>query len=131
MTISMGPGSEPVEDEAPVVVAVGRTIGGILLVLIGLALALVGAFVYFIVPWIAPFTDASIWWTLSDLDFVFAIIGGIGLVLAVLGGSLIQRARKKRFEMLVNAPQFTGATDALMDDGNAEKRTGEHPPTIL
>jgi hypothetical protein len=40
----------PVDDEAPIVVAVGRTIGGILLVVVGVVLALAGAFVYFVTP---------------------------------------------------------------------------------
>jgi len=107
------------------------SVGGILLVLIGIALALIGAFVYFIVPFIAPFNDRNIWTTLSDLDFVFAIIGGIGLLLAFFGGGLIQRARKKRFALLADVSQLPATTDALLDDGRGEKRTAEQPPTIL
>mgnify|MGYP001384996244 CR=1 FL=1 len=131
MTVS--PGSGPVEEEAPAVVAVGRTIGGILMVLVGIALALVGAFVYFIVPFIAPFNDRNVWTTDLDLDldFVFAIIGGIGLLLAFFGGGLIQRARKKRFALLADVSHLPATTDALLDDGRGEKRSAEQPPTIL
>ncbi|WP_309709961.1 hypothetical protein [Pseudolysinimonas sp.] len=122
MTISMGPGSESVDEEAPAVVAVGRTIGGILLVLVGIALALVGAFVYFIVPFIAVVNDDdSIWWRLSDLDFVFAIIGGIGLVLAFVGGGLVQRARKRKLAMFVDDGPMLGTIDLS---------GGDTPPTI-
>lgn len=130
MTISTGPGSEPVEEEAPAVVAVGRAVGGILLVLVGIALALVGAFVYFIVPWIAPWTDEGIWWTLSDLDFVFAIIGGIGLVLAFIGGGLVRRARKRKLEMFMDGPVL-GTLDLSDDDTPPENRTGTPPPAVL
>ncbi len=129
MTISEGPGS--VEEEAPAVVVAGRTIGGILLILVGLALALLGAFVYFIVPFIALGTDGGIWWTLSDLDFVFAIIGGIGLVLAFAGGGLVRRARKRNLAMFVDDGPMLGTIDLSGDEPPAEKRTGEQPPTIV
>lgn len=92
------------EEEAPAAVAVGRTVGGLLLVIMGLVLALGGAFVYFVTPWIAAWSDSdSIWWTLSDLDIVGAIVGGLGLVAVFLGGGLIQRARRKRFAWMVDA----------------------------
>ncbi|WP_459741127.1 hypothetical protein, partial [Pseudomonas aeruginosa] len=79
-------------------------IGGILLVVVGLVVAVAGAFVLFVTPWIAPWTDdGSIWWTLSDLDFVGAIVGGLGLVGAFIGGGLIQRARRKRVQMFMDA----------------------------
>lgn len=62
MTISAGPGSEPVDDEAPAVVVVGRTIGGM-------------------------------------------AVGVVGLLGLIVGGALVQRARKKRFEPFVEVSQ--------------------------
>lgn len=129
MTNSAGLGST--EEEAPAVVAAGRTIGGILLVLIGVALALVGAFVYFIVPFIELASDDRIWSTLSALDFVFVLIGGIGLVLAFVGGALVRRARKRNFATFVDDGALLGTIDLSGDATPDEKRTGERPPTIL
>jgi hypothetical protein len=130
VTNSAGLGSA--EEEAPAVVAAGRTIGGILLVLIGVALVLVGAFVYFIVPFIELASDDRIWSTLSALDFVFVLIGGIGLVLAFVGGAVVRRARKRNLAMFVDGDGSALATLDLSGDAIPdEKRTGERPPTIL
>jgi hypothetical protein len=106
VTISTGPGSEPVEEEAPAVVVAGRTIGGILLVLIGGALALAGAFWYFIVPWFGWATE-GFWYVMADwADLGGMAVGIVGLLLLIVGGGLIQRARKKRFQMLVDASEM-------------------------
>lgn len=113
------------EEEAPAAVAVGRTVGGLLLVIVGLALALGGAFVYFVTPWLAAWSDSdSIWSTLSDLDIVGAIVGGLGLVAFFLGGGLIQRARRKRFEWMVDAG---GDTTAAMTIGRRTPEPAEKP----
>jgi hypothetical protein len=122
----------PVDDEAPIVVAVGRTIGGILLVVVGVVLALAGAFVYFVTPWIAVWTDdGSIWWTLSDLDFVGAIVGGLGLVGAFIGGGLIQRARRKRVQMFMDAEDRANVQAAMTLGGEPDEPAPNQPRTIL
>lgn len=105
MTISAGPGSEPVDEEAPAVVVVGRTIGGILLVVIGGALALAGAFWYFIVPWFG-WAMEGFWYAMADwADLGGMAVGVIGLVLLIVGGALVQRARKKRFDAFIDVSQ--------------------------
>jgi len=124
---------EHAEEEAPAVVVVGRTIGGLLLVIVGLVLALGGAFVLFVTPWIAPWTDdGSLWWTLSDLDFVGAIVGGIGLVGAFLGGGLIQRARRRRLQAFMDAADLANVKAAMSADlSMPEKSADPVPPTIV
>ena len=124
------------DEEVEPVVAVARTVGGLVLMLIGLALLVGGAFVYFVTPWIAPWTaDGSIWWTLSDLDFVGAIVGGIGLVLVVLAWAIIRRARKRDLQIQFGAGQMDDVAANINDLGESvapgEKRTGTLPPTIV
>lgn len=122
----------PLDEEAPVAVAVGRTIGGILLVVVGLVVAVAGAFVLFVTPWIAPWTDdGSIWWTLSDLDFVGAIVGGLGLVGAFIGGGLIQRARRKRVQMFMDAGDLANVKSAMTLGGEPDQPPSNQPRTIL
>lgn len=122
----------PIDEGAPAVVAVGRTIGGILLVVVGLVVALAGAFVLFVTPWIAPWTDdGSIWWTLSDLDFVGAIVGGLGLVGAFIGGGLIQRARRKRVQMFMDAGDLANVKSAMTLGGEPDQPPSTQPRTIL
>ena len=122
----------PLDEEAPVAVAVGRTIGGILLVVVGLVVAVAGAFVLFVTPWIAPWTDdGSIWWTLSDLDFVGAIVGGLGLVGAFIGGGLIQRARRKRVQMFMDAGDLANVKAAMTLGGEPDQPPSNQPRTIL
>lgn len=123
-------GSESLEEAAPPVVVATRTIGGLLLVLIGVALALAGLFWFFIVPWFGWAAD-GFWYTMAEwADLGGVVTGVVGFLLLVLGGGLMQRARKKRFAMFVD-PTLTGATDALLDDGRGETRTGDQPTTIL
>ena len=133
MTQIPGPDAGAGADEAEPIVVVGRTVGGLVLILVGLVLALAGAFVYFITPWIAPWTEeGGIWWTLSDLDFVGAIVGGLGLVLAFIGGGLVQRARKRKLEMFIDPAQVAGTLREVSDDAvPGETRTGDLPRTIL
>jgi len=120
--------------EVEPVVAVARTVGGIALLLIGLALAIVGAFGYFVVPFIAPFAG-GIWETLWDLDFVAAIVGGIGLVLVVVAGAILRRAKKRDLQIQFGVGEMDGVTENINDivDSAApgEKRTGTAPPTIV
>lgn len=118
-------------DDVEPIVVVGRTIGGIVLVIVGIVLALGGAFVYFVTPWIAPWTDdGSLWWILSDLDVVGAIVGGLGLVGVFIGGGLVQRARRRNVEMFID-PAAVAGTLRDVDDAPGETRTGNAPPTIL
>ena len=121
-------GDEGVE---PMVV-VGRTIGGLALIIVGLVLAVGGAFGYFVVPFIAPFAG-GIWNTLWDLDFVAAIVGGIGLVLLFIGGSLVQRARKRDLGMVIAPGNVAGTLREVGEAGDTpgETRAGNAPPTIL
>lgn len=123
------------EDVEPVV-AVARTVGGLALMLIGIVLLVGGAFVYFVTPWIAPWTaDGSLWWILSDLDFVGAIVGGIGLVLVVLAGAIIRRARKRDLQIQFGAGEMddvaANVNDVIDSAAPGEKRTGTAPPTII
>jgi hypothetical protein len=135
--VTQTPAPAPGDDEAePIVVVVGRTIGGILLVIVGLVLAVAGAFVYFVTPWIAPWTnDGSIWWILSDLDFVGAIVGVLGLVGAFIGGGLVQRARRRKMQMFMDSADLANVKSAmsidLSRDDTAQPPAGERPRTIL
>lgn len=129
MTNSAGPGSGPVEEEAPAVVAVGRTIGGILLVVVGAVLTLAGAIWYFIVPW---FTWAAegFWYAMGEwADLGGVVVGILGILLLIVGGALVQRARKKRLQIFMDAEDL--ALIANSQDAAGEKRTVEQPPTIL
>ncbi len=134
MSISTPTPSAGGDEEVEPVVAVARTVGGIALLLIGLALAIAGAFVYFIVPFIAPFAG-GIWNTLWDLDFVGAIVGGIGLVLVVVAGAILRRAKKRDLQIQFGAGEMDGVAanfnDVVDSATPGEKRTGTAPPTIL
>jgi hypothetical protein len=128
VTTSAGPGSSPVE-EAPAVVAVGRTIGGILLVLIGIVLTLAGAFWYFIVPWFS-WTMEGFWYQMGEwADLGGVVVGILGILLLIVGGAMVQRARKKRLQIFMDAEDL--AVIANSQDGGGEKRTAEQPPAIL
>jgi hypothetical protein len=129
VTISAGPGSGPVEEEAPAAVAVGRTIGGILLVLIGGVLTLAGAIWYFIVPWFS-WTMEGFWYQMGEwADLGGVLVGIVGILLLIVGGALVQRARKKRLQIFMDAEDL--AVIANSQDAGGEKRTAEQPPTIL
>lgn len=110
MTISAGSG--PVEEEAPAVVAVGRTVGGILLVLIGIVLTLAGAFWYFIVPWFS-WTTTGFWYQMGEWADLGGMAVGVGsLALLVVGGALVQRARKKRLQIFMDAEEVAATPNA-------------------
>ena len=134
MTITPPTPSLGGDEEVEPVVAVARTVGGIALLLIGLALLIGGAFVLFVVPFIAPFAG-GIWNTLWDLDFVGAIVGGIGLVLVFLAGAIIRRARKRDLQIQFGAGAMddvaTNFNDIVDSAAPGEKRTGTAPPTIV
>ena len=129
MTQIPAPSAGPDEEAEPLVV-VGRTIGGVVMVIVGLLLALGGAIVFFVAPLVAPFADDRLWNLLWDLDFVGAIVGGLGLALAFIGAGFVQRARKRKMQMLIDPSQIAGA---LREAGDVpgETRTGAAPPTIL
>jgi hypothetical protein len=94
------------EEDAPVVVAVTRTIGGVLLVIIGAVAALGGAVWYFVVPWFGWARD-DMWYDLSEwADLGGAVLGIGGIVLLVIGGALIQRARKRRLQLLIDPTEI-------------------------
>jgi hypothetical protein len=129
VTISAGPGSDPVEEEAPAVVAVGRTVGGILLVLIGIVLTIAGAFWYFILPWFS-WTATGFWYQMGEwADLGGVTVGVLGILALIVGGALVQRARKKRLQIFMDADDL--AVIANSQDASGEKRTAEQPPTIL
>ena len=122
------------DEEVEPVVAVARTVGGLALMVIGLVLLIGGAFVYFVPPFIAPFAG-GIWETLWNLDFVAAIVGGIGLVIVFLAGAIIRRARKRDLGIQIGVGAMDDAAsniNSIVDSGApAEKRTGTAPPTIV
>ncbi|MGX5680722.1 hypothetical protein [Schumannella luteola] len=83
------------EGEVAPVVAVGRTLLGVVLVLVGLVLGIAGAIWYFVVPWFG-WARTDIWYDLSEwADLGGAVVGIGGFVILIVGAALIQRARKK------------------------------------
>ena len=127
MTISAGPGSGPVEEEVPAVVAVGRTVGGILLVLIGGVLTLAGAFWYFIVPFFS-WTMEGFWYQMGEwAELGGVVVGIIGILLLIVGGALVQPARKKRLQIFMDAEEISLIANAQASE-TTEKRTAEQPP---
>lgn len=100
--------SQPPEEEAPPVVVAARTVGGVALVIVGIALALFGAFWFFLVPWFGWATE-GFWHGMAEWsDLGGAAVGIGGVILLVIGGALIQRARKRRFELLVEVTPDAG-----------------------
>lgn len=90
------------EDAAAPVVAAARTAGGAVLVVLGVAMVLAGGFWFFLVPWFGWATE-GFWFAMADwADLGGAALGILGFVVLVLGAALIQRARKRRFEVLVD-----------------------------
>ncbi|MGB3911106.1 MAG: hypothetical protein WBL06_11595 [Pseudolysinimonas sp.] len=130
MTTSAGPGSGPVEEEVPAVVAVGRTVGGILLVLIGIVLTLAGAFWYFMLPWFS-WTTEGFWYVMGEwADLGGIAVGIVGILSLIVGGALVQRARRKRLQIFVDAEDLALMANSH-DPATGEKRTAEQPPTVL
>jgi peptidoglycan/LPS O-acetylase OafA/YrhL len=96
MTLSAGPGpvSTPQDpDGAPLAVAVGRSIGGILLTILGAAIILGAVFLLFVAPFLGP--DWEVWIYSTDHFWVPVAIGG---AIALWGVTLVRRARKMRLE---------------------------------
>ncbi len=85
-------------------------------------------------PFIAPFAG-GIWNTLWDLDFVGAIVGGIGLVLVVVAGRscAARRSATCRFSSASGEMDdvATNLNDIVDSAAPGEKRTGTAPPTII
>jgi membrane-bound ClpP family serine protease len=120
-------GTSPVEEEVPAVVAVGRTIGGILLVIVGIVLGLAGAFWYFIVPWFS-WTTEGFWFVMGEwADLGGVVLGILGILALIVGGALVQRARKKRLQIFMDAEDIA----ALQTATGTEKVAPEKPTTIL
>lgn len=105
MTLSAGPEPAPVPDDpdgAPLAVAVGRSIGGILATLAGAAIILGALFLLFVAPFLGPAWE--VWSYLTDYFWVPVAIGG---ALAVWGVTLVRRARKQRLEEPATIPALT------------------------
>jgi hypothetical protein len=128
------PAIDPLGEDAAPVVAVTRTIGGVVLVLLGAAAVLAGVFWYFIVPFFGWAMD-GFWYAMAEwADLGGAGLGILGILLLVVGGALIQRARKRRLQIFMDASQIAALTGNLAeayDDGKGEQRTGTVPPTIV
>lgn len=113
----------PEEPEAAPVVAVTRTIAGVLLAILGAVAAIAGALWFFVVPWFGWARD-DVWYTLSEwADLGGAVLGIGGFVVLVIGAALIQRARKRRFQLLID-PTDASALAAAPERGTA-------PPPIV
>lgn len=112
MTLSAGPDPAPgvpVDDPdgAPLAVAVGRSIGGILATLAGAAIILGALFLLFVAPFLGP--DWEIWSYFTDYFWVPVAIGG---ALALWGVTLVRRARKQRLEEPVALSPASAASPA-------------------
>jgi hypothetical protein len=86
-----GPLVDP--DGAPISVAVGRSIGGILLVLVGSAVIVGAIFLLFVAPFLG-----EAWEVWSYFTEYFWVPAAIGLVGIVWGVTLVRRARKQRLD---------------------------------
>ncbi len=122
------------EEEVAAVVAVTRTIGGALLVIAGIAMLLAAAFWYFLVPWFG-WAMEGFWFVMAE----WADLGGIalavlGFLALIVGGALIQRARKKRLQIFMDASEIAAVSGQLREvDGEAPgaKPSGSAPPTPI
>lgn len=107
------PGDDP--DVAPIEVVVGRSIGGIVLVIVGVAIALGCAFMVFIAPFLGG--DLANW---AELGELYWIPGVIGLVIAGGGVTMVRRARKRSLDEPVDV--------AAPDDGGRSAAPPGMPP---
>lgn len=113
--------SQQPEEEAPPVVAVARTVTGVVLVIVGIALVLAGAFWFFLVPWFG-WAMEGFWFHMAEwADVGGAVVGIGGFIVAILGGGLIQRARRKRFE----------AFPVVQVGGDEPPAKDPTPPTVV
>ena len=122
--------TSPDEEVAPVV-AVGRTIGGGLLVVIGLVLIIAGALWYFILPWVGfgmeGFGIDGFWYQMAEwADLGGIAVGVLGFLLAIVGGALIQRARKRKLQIFIDPKEAMGLTEA-----EESPAPGTTPPTTI
>jgi len=78
---------------APISVAVGRSIGGILLVLVGAATIVGAIFLLFVAPFLGE--QWEVWSYFTDYFWVPVAIGLAGIVWGV---TLVRRARKRRLD---------------------------------
>lgn len=114
---------EEIPDEVAPALAVTRTIGGVVLVLLGTVMLLAGGFWFFLVPWFGWATE-GLWFTLAEwADLGGAALGILGFVVLIVGGALIQRARKRRLQIFVDAS--TLSSDEPRDGGAST------PPTPI
>ena len=106
--------------EAPPAVAAARTVGGVVLVIVGIALALFGAFWFFLVPWFG--------WATEGFGFHMADWADIGGAVVGIGGFVVRHPRR---------PHPARAQEALRGRSRRHDRrrgaTGEgwHPPTAV
>ena len=112
MTLSAGRDPDRVAplddpDGARLAVAVGRSIGGILLTLLGAGIILGALFLLFVAPFLGP--DWEIWSYFTDYFWVPVAIGG---ALALWGVTLVRRARKQRLEEPAAVPPAPAASPA-------------------
>lgn len=120
------------DDEVAPVVAVGRTLGGGVLVLLGVALIIAGGFWYFIVPWFG-WAMEGFWFQMAE----WADLGGIavavlGFFALIVGGALIQRARKRGLQIFINPADVAGQLREVDEpEPGPEKSTGTVPKTII
>lgn len=113
------------EDVAPAV-AVGRTMLGVLLVIVGLVVGVAGALWYFVVPWFG-WARTDVWYDLAEwADLGGAALGIGGIILLIIGGALIQRARKKNLEIFMDAAVFSPTED----DRNTPPPAAPAPPIV-
>jgi len=100
------PAKDASDEEAAPVVAVTRTVGGVVLVLLGIAGLVAGAFWYFVVPLFGWATE-GFWFAMAEwADLGGAGLGILGILLVVVGGALIQRARRKRLQIFMDATEI-------------------------
>ena len=113
MTAEQEPTTYPGEEDAAPVVAVGRTMLGILLVVVGLVVGIAGALWYFAVPWFG-WARTDVWYDLAEwADLGGAALGIGGIILLFIGGALIQRARKKNLQIFMDASVLSPTDDDL------------------
>jgi hypothetical protein len=125
--VTQAGGLDPIDEQVPAVVAVGRTVGGILLVLIGIVLGVAALFWYFIVPWFS-WTTEGFWYVMGEwADLGGVVLGILGILALIVGGALVQRARKKRLQIFVDSEDIA----ALQTATGTQKPAPEKPTTIL
>ena len=129
MTLSAGSGPLPTSEDpdgAPLAVAVGRSIGGVLLTILGAAIILGALFLLFVAPFLGG--DWAIWSSFTDYFWVPVAIGG---AIALWGVTFVRRARKLRLEEPAPTTPVTDPAAARPAAAPAETRTAPKPNIIL